>query len=85
MCVRARAVSSANAGPPAAWVIGDAPLLFGAAAAAVRAFAQCTNLTPEPVLKTSGHVDRFTDLMVKDVETGDCYRADKILEVGRVM
>jgi hypothetical protein len=32
------------------------------------------------VLKTSGHVDRFTDLMVKDTVTGDCYRADKLLE-----
>ena len=40
----------------------------------------CTNLTPEPVLKTSGHVDRFTDLMVKDPETGECFRADKLLE-----
>lgn len=40
----------------------------------------CTNMTPEVVLKTSGHVDRFTDFMVKDVKTGDCYRADKILE-----
>ena len=30
---------------------------------------ECTCLTPEPVLKTSGHVDRFTDLMVKDVVT----------------
>ena len=41
---------------------------------------ECTNLTPEVVLRTSGHVDKFTDLMVKDVETGECYRADKILE-----
>ncbi len=41
---------------------------------------ECTCLTPEPVLKTSGHVDRFTDLMVKDVETGECFRADKLLE-----
>jgi len=41
---------------------------------------ECTCLTPENVLKTSGHVDRFTDLMVKDVLTGDCYRADKLLE-----
>ncbi|CEL98366.1 unnamed protein product [Vitrella brassicaformis CCMP3155] len=39
-----------------------------------------TCLTPEVVLKTSGHVDRFTDLMVKDTVTGECYRADKILE-----
>lgn len=41
---------------------------------------ECTCLTPEVVLKTSGHVDRFTDLMVKDVETGECFRADKMLE-----
>jgi glycyl-tRNA synthetase len=41
---------------------------------------ECTCLTPEVVLKTSGHVDRFTDLMVKDTETGECFRADKLLE-----
>jgi glycyl-tRNA synthetase len=41
---------------------------------------ECTCLTPAIVLKTSGHVDRFTDLMVKDVSTGDCFRADKLLE-----
>jgi glycyl-tRNA synthetase len=41
---------------------------------------ECTNLTPECVLKTSGHVDRFTDLMVKDVGTGECFRGDKLLE-----
>lgn len=36
-------------------------------------------LTPAPVLKASGHVDKFADLMVKDVDTGDCYRADHLL------
>jgi glycyl-tRNA synthetase len=41
---------------------------------------ECTCLTPEAVLATSGHVDRFTDLMVKDTETGECFRADKLLE-----
>lgn len=41
---------------------------------------ECTCLTPEVVLKTSGHVDRFTDLMVKDIETSECFRADKLLE-----
>lgn len=41
---------------------------------------ECTCLTPEVVLKTSGHVDRFTDLMVRDPETGECFRADKLLE-----
>ncbi|KIH45962.1 WHEP-TRS domain protein, partial [Ancylostoma duodenale] len=29
----------------------------------------CTSLTPEPVLKASGHVDRFADWMVKDLKT----------------
>ncbi|RMX45527.1 hypothetical protein pdam_00008406 [Pocillopora damicornis] len=37
-------------------------------------------LTPHSVLKTSGHVDRFADFMVKDIKTGDCYRADHLLE-----
>lgn len=41
---------------------------------------ECTCLTPEVVLRTSGHVDRFTDLMVKDPETSECFRADKLLE-----
>ncbi|DAZ99025.1 TPA: hypothetical protein N0F65_010911 [Lagenidium giganteum] len=41
---------------------------------------ECTNLMPEVVLKTSGHVDRFTDLMVKCTKSGECYRADKLLE-----
>ena len=30
--------------------------------------------------RASGHVDRFADYMVKDVKTGDCYRADHLLE-----
>lgn len=41
---------------------------------------ECTCLTPAAVLKTSGHVERFTDLMVKDTSTGECFRADKLLE-----
>lgn len=41
---------------------------------------ECTNLMPQVVLKTSGHVDRFTDLMVKCTKSGECYRADKLLE-----
>ncbi|XP_018651366.1 putative glycyl-tRNA synthetase [Schistosoma mansoni] len=40
----------------------------------------CSMLTPEPVLQASGHVDRFTDLMVKDVKTGDCFRADHLVK-----
>lgn len=36
-------------------------------------------LTPTPVLKASGHVDKFHDLLVKDSITEDCYRADHLL------
>ncbi|RUS79990.1 hypothetical protein EGW08_012255, partial [Elysia chlorotica] len=37
-------------------------------------------LTPEPVLKASGHVDRFQDYMVKDLKNGECFRADHLIE-----
>ncbi|VDN54869.1 unnamed protein product [Dracunculus medinensis] len=40
----------------------------------------CSVLTPEPVLKASGHVDRFADWMVKDVKTGECFRADHLIK-----
>ncbi|XP_068666182.1 glycine--tRNA ligase, mitochondrial 1-like [Aristolochia californica] len=40
----------------------------------------CPCVTPEVVLKASGHVDKFTDLMVKDEKTGQCYRADHLLK-----
>lgn len=32
------------------------------------------------VLKTSGHVDKFTDWMTRDVKTGDIFRADHLIE-----
>ena len=38
-----------------------------------------TNLTPEIVLETSGHVEKFSDFMVRDAESDRCYRADKYL------
>lgn len=41
---------------------------------------ECTNLTPSSVLEASGHVERFTDFMVRDEKTGECFRADKLLE-----
>lgn len=41
-----------------------------------------TILTPHDVLKTSGHVDRFTDFMVKDSVTHDFYRADHLIEAA---
>ncbi|KAL2935543.1 Glycine--tRNA ligase mitochondrial 1 [Bienertia sinuspersici] len=40
----------------------------------------CPCVTPEVVLKASGHVEKFTDLMVKDEKTGACYRADHLLK-----
>lgn len=40
----------------------------------------CSILTLEPVLKASGHVDRFADLMVKDLKTGECFRLDHLIK-----
>ncbi|KAL0266979.1 UNVERIFIED_CONTAM: hypothetical protein PYX00_009372 [Menopon gallinae] len=40
----------------------------------------CSIITPEPVLKTSGHVDRFADLMVKDLKNGECFRLDHLIK-----
>lgn len=40
----------------------------------------CPTLTPYVVLKNSGHVAKFTDVLVKDVKTNDPFRADHLLE-----
>ncbi|CAB4063224.1 GARS [Lepeophtheirus salmonis] len=40
----------------------------------------CTSLTPEVVLKASGHVDKFADLMVKDLKNGECFRLDHLIK-----
>jgi len=40
----------------------------------------CSSMTLSDVLQTSGHVDKFADFMVKDVKTGTCRRADKLIE-----
>lgn len=39
-----------------------------------------TIMTLSDVLKTSGHVDKFADWMVKDVQNGEIYRADHLVE-----
>ena len=39
-----------------------------------------TIMTLSDVLKTSGHVDKFSDWMVKDLKSGDIYRADHMVE-----
>ena len=36
--------------------------------------------TSETVLKASGHVDKFADLMVKDVKNGECFRLDHLIK-----
>lgn len=40
----------------------------------------CTCVTPEPILRASGHVERFADLMVKDLKTGECFRLDHLIK-----
>ncbi|KAI0192421.1 glycyl-tRNA synthetase 1 [Astrocystis sublimbata] len=40
----------------------------------------CTVITPETVLKTSGHVDKFADWMCKDPARGEYLRADHLVE-----
>ena len=40
----------------------------------------CTVITPEPVLRTSGHVDKFADWMCKDPVKGEYLRADHLIE-----
>lgn len=37
-------------------------------------------LTPYDMLKTSGHVDKFTDWMCRNPKTGEYYRADHLIE-----
>lgn len=40
----------------------------------------CSMLTPYDVLKTSGHVDKFSDWMCRDLKTGEIFRADHLVE-----
>ncbi|CCH61850.1 hypothetical protein TBLA_0F03110 [Henningerozyma blattae CBS 6284] len=40
----------------------------------------CSMLTPHTVLKTSGHVDKFSDWMCKDLKSGEIFRADHLIE-----
>lgn len=40
----------------------------------------CSSMTLADVLQTSGHVEKFADFMVKDMKTGNCRRADKLIE-----
>ncbi|WEL38943.1 glycyl-tRNA synthetase [Encephalitozoon hellem] len=40
---------------------------------------ETTTMLPYDVLKASGHVDKFCDILVFDEETGDCFRADHLV------
>lgn len=40
----------------------------------------CPALTIEPVFKASGHIDRFNDYLVKDVETNESFRLDHLIK-----
>ena len=39
-------------------------------------------LTPEPILAASGHVERFADLMVKDLKNGECFRLHHLIKAA---
>jgi glycyl-tRNA synthetase len=41
---------------------------------------ECSIITPEIALKASGHLSKFSDLMVRDVITGDSFRVDHLLK-----
>lgn len=40
----------------------------------------CPALTTEPVFKASGHIERFSDYLVKDVVTNECFRVDHLIK-----
>lgn len=40
----------------------------------------CPALTIRNVFKASGHIDRFTDYLVKDVVTDECFRIDHLIK-----
>lgn len=40
----------------------------------------CSILTPELVLKASGHLSKFSDIMLRDVVTNDSFRADHLIK-----
>lgn len=40
----------------------------------------CPSLTIEPVFKASGHIERFSDYLVKDVVTHECFRMDHLIK-----
>lgn len=41
---------------------------------------EATSVTPRIVLHTSGHVEKFKDHMIRDIISGECFRADHLLE-----
>lgn len=41
---------------------------------------ECPSLTIEPVLRASGHIQRFNDYLVKDVITDESFRLDHLIK-----
>jgi glycyl-tRNA synthetase len=41
---------------------------------------ECSILTPEVVLRASGHLSKFSDVMVRDSKTNESYRVDHLLK-----
>lgn len=41
---------------------------------------ECPSVTPEAVLKASGHVDKFSDFVVYDASTAEAFRADHVVK-----
>ena len=44
----------------------------------------CTAITPQDVLKTSGHVKKFLDVLCMDVKTGDTFKANHVIREALV-
>lgn len=44
---------------------------------------EVTCLTPAPVLRAGGHVDKSHDLLARDIGAGNCFRAD-YLQTDRI-
>lgn len=40
----------------------------------------CPALTIEPVFNASGHIKRFSDFLVKDIHTNECFRVDHLIK-----
>lgn len=61
-------------------VVGDIQCLPRPSASPVILQTHCNPNVVSHFYRASGHVDRFADYMVKDVKTGECFRADHLVK-----